>query len=470
MKNRLLVITYENPYRAEEVFAALRRMQKDELIILEETAVIIKDEQGKLKFPSGLDTTVAGVVETAKNTTLGLLVGLVFGLPFIGALTFIAGGLLWRRLSEHNVDAEFINTFSTNLQPGCSALMVLADAGPKAVDQTDRLLQELRPLLIDGTIIRNELSEQAKATIEALMQDETGILPAHQVAQIQRVQVIVNPSSGIERPILKPINAVFHPANIDWDVSITRKSGDVQRLTREAVAAGVDAVAIYGGDGSVMEAASALIGTDVPLAILPGGTGNVASIELGIPYDLRQATSLICRERNRVRSVDMGLVGEQHFILRVATGYEAGMVQGASREAKDRLGSMAYVLSAIQQPMRSVRYLLTLDGKPVEAEGVTCIVANSGNFGVPGMPLLSGISVSDGLLDVLVIRQGELASLLKHGDDDSEAKKRFVQHWQVHDVTVATEQPESVIGDGEVWDDTPFTAQVLPQAVRIIVP
>ena len=89
-----------------------------------------------------------------------------------------------------------------------------------------------------------------------------------------KVHVVINPSAGQDEPILNVLNHVFHPAGVDWDNSLTHKSGDATRLAAEAAASGVDLVAAYGGDGTQMEVANGLLGTGVPQAILPGGTGN----------------------------------------------------------------------------------------------------------------------------------------------------------------------------------------------------
>src|SRR5919206_2640007 len=110
----------------------------------------------------------------------------------------------------------------------------------------------------------------------------------------KRVQVIINPTAGQDQPILGVLTRVFHAAGVAWDVSITKKAGDARRFARAAVEAGVDVVAAYGGDGTVMEVASGLIGTTVPLAIFPGGTANVMSMELGISSDLAEASALVC--------------------------------------------------------------------------------------------------------------------------------------------------------------------------------
>ncbi len=107
----------------------------------------------------------------------------------------------------------------------------------------------------------------------------------------RKVHVIINPASGRPKPVLHILNSVFKQAEVDWDISLTKASGDAERFARQAVADGVDIVASYGGDGTVMEVARGVMGSPVPLAILPGGSANLMAVELGIPKDLEQAAA-----------------------------------------------------------------------------------------------------------------------------------------------------------------------------------
>src|SRR5436190_12669136 len=92
-------------------------------------------------------------------------------------------------------------------------------------------------------------------------------LSSYAKVQPRRVHVIANPAAGQDRPFLNLFNKSFQAADIEWELLITKKAGDAERLTREAVAAGADVVAAYGGDGTASEVANGLYGTDVPLAI-----------------------------------------------------------------------------------------------------------------------------------------------------------------------------------------------------------
>jgi diacylglycerol kinase (ATP) len=296
----------------------------------------------------------------------------------------------------------------------------------------------------------------------------------------KKIHVIVNPAAGQDEPVLGLFNKTFKEAEVDWDLVITKEAGDARRLAEEALAAGVDAVAVYGGDGTIMEAASGLIGTDVPMAIFPGGTANVFSVDLGIPSDLAAACALISGTESVIRTIDVGQAfdvgpeGEQYFLIRISVGFEAEMIEGADRELKERMGPLAYALSALQalRDPTIARYHLTLDGVQVETEGLTCIVANSGSVGRTGLSLAPTINVSDGLLDVLVVTKANLASLIAVATSIVTGNENIepLQHWQVKEVTLVSDPPQTVQGDGEVLGQTPVRARIVPQAFKVIVP
>ncbi len=135
------------------------------------------------------------------------------------------------------------------------------------------------------------------------------------------VHVIINPAAGRDKPILNTLNDVFKKYQVDWEVSITKKFGDATEFARQAVENGADLIAGYGGDGTQMEIANGIRGSNTPMAILPGGTGNAMAFALHIPRDLKQAVELVCQS-SYLRKIDLGQIGERHFMLRVYTGAE----------------------------------------------------------------------------------------------------------------------------------------------------
>lgn len=82
---------------------------------------------------------------------------------------------------------------------------------------------------------------------------------------MRRVSVIINPVSGRPQPVLYTLNSVFREAGVEWEVSVTHQSGDARRAAQAAATQRVDVVAVYGGDGTVLEAATGLLGTTCQL-------------------------------------------------------------------------------------------------------------------------------------------------------------------------------------------------------------
>ena len=289
----------------------------------------------------------------------------------------------------------------------------------------------------------------------------------------KKVHIVINPASGQPQPILNQINDVFYPAGVQWSVSITLKSGDATRFAKQAIAEGADLVCSYGGDGTVMEVAQAVQGGDVPMAILPGGTANLMSVELGIPKDLSKAAQIVIDPNSVVRRVDMGQTGAQLFMLRVGIGLAGEKVKLADRELKDKWGILAYSIAGLKalQTVPIAKYWITVDGVEYETEGKTCLIDNAGNIGLQGMTPTK-VSVSDGLLDVIVVRDASVGSLLAVGGAvlGRDVNPAAMKHWQGGEITIECDPPQTVQGDGENWGETPTSAKALPGVLPILVP
>jgi YegS/Rv2252/BmrU family lipid kinase len=287
----------------------------------------------------------------------------------------------------------------------------------------------------------------------------------------KRVHVIVNPASGKDQPILHTLNGVFHAAGIDWDIYVTKSGGDARRLATEAVEAGADAVAVYGGDGTVAEVAAGLFNSELPLVVLPGGTTNATGRSLGIPVDLAGAAALLADPQAQVRVMDMLQVGESYFFGVVAMGIPGEVAVMADREAKDRFGNLAYALSAIKATMRAPNsdYTITLDGREIHSHGVMCIVLNQ-SAGL--MHLKPPVDGADGLLDVTIFRDESLLTVAKAAGNMVLRNEDLmpVEHWQGREVTVVSQPAQSIQADGEVLPAGSVTVRILPGAVRFVVP
>ncbi len=291
---------------------------------------------------------------------------------------------------------------------------------------------------------------------------------------MKKISVIVNPSSGQSISVIPEISAFLQQNKYIWEVFTTRKQGDAQQFAKQAINKKADAVLVYGGDGTVMEAAAVMMNTDALLYILPGGTANILAKELQIPLFLQPALKLLADFNSKIRRIDMGTVNKKPFILRVSTGVLADMIIETDPDTKTNFGQLAYSFSAIQQfaNTKSIQYSITINGKTDVIEGITLTVANSGNIGFSGLSFSPEIKVDDGLLDIIVLRNstiGSIAGVITDAIINRDLNDELA-HWRVKKATISMNPPQSVLCDDILLDEVTLDIEVFPSAISIAVP
>ena len=265
---------------------------------------------------------------------------------------------------------------------------------------------------------------------------------------------------------------MLRPAGIAYEIRETSGPGDATTLAAEAVGAGYDAIAVCGGDGTIAEVVAGVAG--VPLAVMPCGTGNGISGQLGLPGTLPAAARLLTDGEAHVRALDAGRINDRLFLLRAATGAIARIDRQATGALKHTIGGLAYALSTGETlfGLRPSAYRIEADGEVLEAMGVACIVANGAGIGRVKVKLAEDISMEDGLLDVLVMTGAGLRhpgrgfrALTETGIAAPAAPRLRAKR-----IRIDVEPPELAVADGEPAGSTPALVEVLPGALRVIVP
>jgi YegS/Rv2252/BmrU family lipid kinase len=294
--------------------------------------------------------------------------------------------------------------------------------------------------------------------------------------KIKNIHIIINPAAGIGESILPIINTSLKEADIKWEAFITHQTGDATRFAKAAAKVGIDCLAVYGGDGTLREAISGLIGSDIPLLILPGGSANAMATELGIPGDLREACMLLKQWPQEIKTIDVGQFDKGYFIVGISLGFEADVVKGADRQTKNKIGIFAYLLSAAAalKITKQATYHLKIDAQEHKVKGLICFIANTGNLRFSNVSFDKHIDVSDGLLDVVVVRKANLSllklivvTLLKRERPDN---LELVEHWQGKEIGVSSNPPQTVQCDGEILEKIPLHIKVIPEAIKVLVP
>ncbi len=249
--------------------------------------------------------------------------------------------------------------------------------------------------------------------------------------------------------------------------------------TQQAVRDGATLVCPLGGDGTVRSVASALVGEDVPLGLLPGGTGNLLARNLDLPVtDL--AASLDIALSGVDRAIDVGTVSwdggqEQIFLVMAGLGLDADTMAGADETIKNTVGWPAYVLSGARA-LRGAGFRVSVQADasaPIDSQARSVVVGNCGTL-TGGIALMPQALLDDGRLDAVVVApQGVLGWLGVMADVATRHRRgsRRLQRRTSASITVRAERPVQAEIDGDaVGRRQRMVSGVRPLALRVRVP
>jgi diacylglycerol kinase (ATP) len=288
----------------------------------------------------------------------------------------------------------------------------------------------------------------------------------------RRVAVIFNPNSGPHRwngasRRRRLLAAALSSVAVEWVETTEHEPGS--QATRRALARGVDLVLACGGDGTVMACASALVGSSIPLAIVPGGTGNIIAASLQIPRTADRAVAVALGGRRK--SLDVCTSHDDRLFFAGSVGVSAAIMKDASPALKNRFGMIAYVLSTARHLLDETRdYQIVLPGGAEihrRAHGVLV-----GNYaGLIRSTRFPSAALDDGLIEVGILRLRPLRAWLP-GRRSADAVLRPPLEWlQVEQVEVYCKRPDLVENNGEPCGRLQsLTVSVRPRALTVCVP
>ena len=262
--------------------------------------------------------------------------------------------------------------------------------------------------------------------------------------------------------------------------------------TRTALDEGVDVVCAFGGDGTVRAVAQEMVGSGVPMGLLPGGTGNLLARNLEVPTDdLARAVEVAVSGRNR--HVDVGWmtldpadahldehVGEgasagrrRHaFLVMAGLGLDAAIMSETSEELKARIGWGAYVPAGLKNLLvERFRARMSIDGgAPMELTARTILVGNCGKL-TGGINLMPDAEPDDGLLDVTVIAPRGIAawaSVIARVVTKSERTTKTLDRYRCQKATVHVDHAQQVELDGDIIGEARhLEVEVQPRALIV---
>jgi diacylglycerol kinase (ATP) len=297
-----------------------------------------------------------------------------------------------------------------------------------------------------------------------------------------RIAVLANPTSGKGYGRVATSLALHRLTTSDatvLDISAPTAEAAREEAAR-AVASGVDALVVVGGDGMVHLGANAVAGTGVPLGVVPAGTGDDSAHAFGLTSrDPVAAVDQLLEHlaAGRTRTTDLGRATTadgttRWFVGVLSAGFDALVNERANGWRWPR-GRLRYDLAIVRElPLfRPMRYLLTLDGEQEDVRGMLVSVANGPSFG-GGMQIAPDALHDDGLLDVVVLGPISTARFVRvfptvytgeHVRNPAISVRRARR--------VRVELPDralTVYADGERIGPAPVECEVVPRALRVL--
>ncbi|MFQ5856567.1 MAG: diacylglycerol/lipid kinase family protein [Anaerolineae bacterium] len=309
-----------------------------------------------------------------------------------------------------------------------------------------------------------------------------------------KAHLIYNPKAGQHDGHRRVLETVEFLRRRGWTLALheTKIPTDVTSYASQAVTEGVDAVLVVGGDGTVNGAVNGLAGSEVALGVLPMGTGNVWAAELGlipVPTPLHRPDPLAAARlltQGQQRWIDLGRVVataedgsmlRRYFVLWAGIGFDAAVareVETQFRRTKRRFGALSFLVAGIDTALNylGTRATIRLDDRVLE-ERVILIVVSNAQLYAGAVRLAPNARLDDGWLNVYVFKGRGLLTMLRHLVSVVVRRHRRdpnVATYDIRHMTVETAEPLPVHVDAEPIGTTPISVEVVPRALKILVP
>lgn len=270
-----------------------------------------------------------------------------------------------------------------------------------------------------------------------------------------------------------------------------------QEAVRTALGHEPALVIVVGGDGTVRAAAEELLPSGIPLAVVPGGTGNLLARELGLRVGLEAAVHVALSGADRTIDVgvaelvhDHGPVSTHLFLVMAGIGLDASMATGTNAALKQRIGWLAYADPISRSVVSNKRFPMSYRVDRARERSVrahTVIVGNCGTL-TAGILLLPDAEVDDGLLDVVLLRPkgfwqwvrvgwrlmiGGILNRSRAGRVvlQSAPRLRAMEYVQGQSLAARFEMPQHIELDGDSFGEvTAATIRIRPRALTVRVP
>ena len=297
--------------------------------------------------------------------------------------------------------------------------------------------------------------------------------------QKPKTYVVLNPVAGVSEPatVREKIESALQARDIPVEIYETtgQKDEDIRQLVRDAVKRGFRLFISAGGDGTLSSVIDGLVGTQLPLVILPTGTWNALAQALDIPLQLDAAIELLFQD-HCIQTIDAMQIGQYYYVLSISAGVGSRTMENVKRQEKRKLGRFADLRTALAYLLefRSHQFEVKIDGKTTRFRASELMVANSGILGLKVLQLDPGIRMDDGKLNVCRIYANTITEYLRLAASMFKGDQKH--NWNIfcvealEEVEIRCREKLPVQGDGDLIGHLPITVKIRPKAIQIVTP
>lgn len=292
---------------------------------------------------------------------------------------------------------------------------------------------------------------------------------------MQYIVFIINPISGIhhqrKKKLVELMPQILPKDDFRYEVFYTHGRGDGTALARMALLEGANKIIAVGGDGTVNEVARALTGTDIPLGIIPYGSGNGLANHLKLPRNPEEALRLMAF--GKTIAMDTLWLNDELAVSIAGMGFDARVAREYARESQR--GFFTYARIAVKEYItyRQREFHISAPGIDIRQRAMLLSIANSDQFGY-NTSIAPDASITDGLADITLVKKVPFTTLLITAIllfTRRINKSRYVNNLKLKECTITREKGKYINIDGEpVKMPRTIHLKVVPASLRIIVP
>lgn len=290
--------------------------------------------------------------------------------------------------------------------------------------------------------------------------------------EIKNLYFIVNPVSAAGKCFerFKEAERYLSRHGIKGKALLTEHSGHGVELSKQALSEGADCIVVVGGDGSIREVSSEIIGTDTKFCIFPFGSGNDFAKAIEIPDEPEKAAEQLIS--GSVHEIDAASVNGVPFMNVAGFGFDVEVLVQTEKYKKRMGGKTSYMFGLIEAlthlKAHKIRY--TVDGKIKEEKALIASVGNGKYIG-GGMCIHPNAIADDGLLEVCIVKDMKkrkilpaLMKLLK----GKHLALPVVEYFRTTEIDIECDDEMIVQLDGELIEKTPASFKIIPKGIKLI--